>query len=75
MGQRMNDALMQAAEEKLFDAAFVSQPLQEALLTACMVCNECLASGGVLALSTDIVADASMHSAVSSFERLRRRVP
>ena len=67
----VNDALMQVAEEKLFDAAFVSRASsKEALLTACMVCNECLASGGVLALSADIVADASMHSAVSSFREI-----
>ena len=65
------DAIMHAAEEKPFDVAFISSASDaEALLTACMVCNESVRSGGIIGISSKVVDGNSMDPALTSFKDL-----
>jgi len=65
------DAIMRAAEEKPFDVVFISNASDaEALLTACMVSNESVKSGGIIGISSKVVADNSMGVALASFKDL-----
>jgi hypothetical protein len=64
----VSDALMEAAEVARFDGAFISNTSsKEALLAACMMCDECLKAGGVFAVSDSLVASGDMHFAITSF--------
>jgi cytochrome c553 len=64
----INDALMQIAESRPFDAAFISDASsKEALLTACMVCHESLGSAGVIGIDAGMAASDSLAVAISTF--------
>ena len=65
----INDAIMELAVSKPFDAIFISNsPSREALLTSLLVCQESLKLGGVVGLSSGVVTDPSMSDAISSFK-------
>jgi len=62
------DAIMQEAEATPFDAIFISSALSnEGLLTACMVSNESLRSGGIFSIG---LAEDAFTSAVSTFQEM-----
>lgn len=64
----INDAVLMAAKEELFDMVLVSgASSQPSLLTACMVCNEIVRTGGTVAIAEAITASGSMAEAVQSF--------
>ena len=67
----ISDAIMQVAETSLFDAVFIAgASSSEALLAACMVCNEVLRSDGIMAISSTVVEQDSMGAAVASFREM-----
>lgn len=60
------DAVMQEAETAPFDAIFISSALSdEGLLTACLVSNESLGSGGIFSIG---LAENAFTSAISTFQ-------
>ena len=64
----VNDAVLTAAQEELFDMVLVSgASSQPSLLTACMVCNEIVRTGGIVAIAEAVMAGGSMAEAVQSF--------
>ncbi|NCF77497.1 MAG: hypothetical protein GWP45_09920 [Proteobacteria bacterium] len=64
----VNDAVLMAAKEELFDMVLVSgASSQPSLLTACMVCNEIVRTGGTVAIAEAIMESGSMAEAVQSF--------
>ena len=64
----VNEAILNVAESGLFDAIYISgASSKEALLTAFLVSNESLRSGGVIGLSADVMSDPFMTSAIASF--------
>ena len=64
----VNEAILNVAESGLFDAIYISgASSKEALLTAFLVSNESLRSGGVIGLSADVMSDPLMTSAIASF--------
>jgi predicted O-methyltransferase YrrM len=64
----INDAIMELAASSPFDAIFISNsPSKEALLTSLLVCQESLNLGGIVGLSSGVVADPSLADAISSF--------
>ena len=67
----ISDAIMQVAETAPFDAVFVAgAKSSEALLASCMVCNEVLRSGGIMAISITVREQNSMGAAVASFREM-----
>lgn len=67
----VNDAVLQASELNRFDAVFISSAVSsESLLTACMVCNECLKSGGIMGVSASVLDEQAMSIAMKSFQDL-----
>jgi hypothetical protein len=64
----VSDAIMQVAETSLFDAVFIAGATSsEALLAACMVCNEVLRPEGIMAISVAVREQDSMGAAMASF--------
>lgn len=67
----INETILELSSALAFDAIFVSSSASaEALLTSILVCNESLKVGGVFGLSSDLIAETSMSSAISSFKDL-----
>lgn len=64
----INDEVLSIAEVSPFDAIFISgSSSAEALLTALMVGNESLKSGGILGVARRLIDDRAMETAISSF--------
>ena len=64
----ISDAIMQVAETSPFDAVFIAGATSsEALLAACMVCNEVLSPEGIMAIAIAVTEQDSMGVAVASF--------
>ena len=64
----VNEVILHVAESGLFDAIYISgASSKEALLTAFLVSNESLRSGGVIGLSAGVMSDPLMTSAIASF--------
>ena len=64
----LNDAFLELATPRGFDAVFISNsPSKEALLTSLLVCHELLETDGVLGLSQLVVTNPLLSDAIASF--------
>ena len=64
----IHDEVLSIAEVSPFDAIFISgSSSPEALITALMVSNESLKSGGILGVARRLLDDGTMGTALSSF--------
>lgn len=64
----VNDSILSLASALALDAVFISSASSgEALLTSLLVSHESVKAGGVLGLSSNLLSDAEMLNAISSF--------
>lgn len=65
------DEILELSETAPFDAVFISNASsKEALLTAFMVCNEVLVSGGVMAVDDKLAKKEVMDDAIATFKSM-----